>query len=70
LKRRLDFLNKFCYNGYTTTYGGKKMATESDTVTISKKRFDELTEAEDILDRLYAAGVDNWDGYEIALEDD
>lgn len=46
------------------------MATESDTVTISKKRFDELTEAEDILDRLYAAGVDNWDGYEIALEDD
>jgi len=46
------------------------MATETETVTISQERYKALVESEDLLDRLFAAGVDNWDGYEIALEDD
>lgn len=29
---------------------------------------DEEPTAEDILDALYAAGVDNWEGYDYAME--
>ena len=39
-----------------------------ETVTITKKRFNELLKSEKFLGALYAAGVDNWDGYEYALE--
>lgn len=37
------------------------------TVTISQEEYNELSEAKDILDSLYAAGVDNWEGYEEAI---
>lgn len=39
-------------------------------VTISQKRYKELLEAERFLSALEANGVDNWDGYHMAFEDD
>ena len=38
-----------------------------DTVTISKKEYDELRKDSEILQALYANGVDNWDGYSDAV---
>lgn len=40
-----------------------------DTIVISKDRYNELLEAEEKLNCLEAAGVDNWDGYDFAMED-
>lgn len=37
-------------------------------VTIPRSRYDELVEAEEKLDALRAAGVDNWEGYDYAME--
>lgn len=37
-------------------------------VEIDKKRLDSLYQAEKTLNALNAAGVDNWDGYSIAME--
>jgi hypothetical protein len=37
-------------------------------VTISKDEYDRLLDADQLLDALYAAGVDNWDGWDYALE--
>ena len=37
-------------------------------VEITEERYDELVRADNILGALYAAGVDNWEGFEIALE--
>jgi hypothetical protein len=45
------------------------MSNEKETVTISKKLYDTLQEDSEILDALRAGGVDNWDGYDFALED-
>lgn len=42
-----------------------------DTVTISKEAYDRLCECEEesrFLDALRAAGVDNWEGYDHAIE--
>jgi predicted HAD superfamily Cof-like phosphohydrolase len=39
------------------------------TVTIYESYYNELVEESCILHRLWAAGVDNWEGYEYALED-
>ena len=39
-------------------------------VTIPELRFLELEEAEAMLNKLYAAGVDNWDGYDDAVAED
>ncbi|EKO3632370.1 YqaJ viral recombinase family protein [Vibrio metschnikovii] len=38
------------------------------TITIAKSEYDELLRKSDLLDALYAAGVDNWDGYSEAME--
>ena len=40
-----------------------------ETVTIARSEYEELREASSILDRLYAAGVDNWEGYSEAFEE-
>ena len=37
-------------------------------ITIPRQRHNQLLEAERLLTALQAAGVDNWDGYEMALE--
>ena len=39
-----------------------------ELVTISKKEYDELCERDEWLTYLEAAGVDNWDGFEYAME--
>jgi hypothetical protein len=39
-----------------------------ETITITKKEYDELCHAESVLNALYAAGVDNWDGYDMAMD--
>ena len=39
-----------------------------DTVTIPIEEYEELQEDQNFLNALRAAGVDNWEGYEIALE--
>lgn len=41
---------------------------EKPTVEITKERYDELIKCEGILNALYAAGVDNWEGYDFAME--
>ena len=41
---------------------------DEDTVTIPREYFNELIAAANFLDELEAAGVDNWEGYEIAKE--
>jgi hypothetical protein len=41
---------------------------EKETITITVERYEELLEAEKILNALYAGGVDNWEWYEEALE--
>lgn len=40
----------------------------SDTVIIPRQDYEYLLEAATLLNALRAAGVDNWDGYDIALE--
>lgn len=42
---------------------------EPATVTISKDLYEELLSDSKLLQALEAAGVDNWDGYDIARED-
>jgi NADH/NAD ratio-sensing transcriptional regulator Rex len=47
------------------------MAIKGDTndlVTIPKTVFKRLIESEKFLEALQAAGVDNWEGYEYAVE--
>jgi hypothetical protein len=39
-----------------------------ETVTLPAERYHELIEAEAALAALEAAGVDNWDGYDYAME--
>jgi hypothetical protein len=39
-----------------------------ETITISRAEYESLKEDSNFLNALYAAGVDNWDGYDEALE--
>ena len=39
-----------------------------ETITISKKEYEDLLEDQKLLQALQGAGVDNWSGYEYALE--
>lgn len=43
-------------------------STDGDTVTISREAYDNMLEDLRFLSALEAAGVDNWDGYQIARE--
>lgn len=38
-------------------------------VTISKEQFDQLQEDSNFLECLQHAGVDNWEGYDLAAEE-
>lgn len=44
------------------------MSNTEELVTLSKSEYDSLVEDSDWLRCLEAAGVDNWDGYDYALE--
>lgn len=37
-----------------------------DKILVDREEYDKLLEDSEFLDRLYAAGVDNWEGYENA----
>jgi len=39
-----------------------------ENITISKKEYDSLVEDSRFLDHLRGAGVDNWEGYDFAME--
>ena len=39
-----------------------------EMVTISYEEYIRLQKAEDTLNALYGAGVDNWEGYDFAME--
>ena len=41
---------------------------EDGTVTLTADEYDELVEDQDFLDCLRGAGVDNWDGWDYAIE--
>lgn len=40
----------------------------AEMITITKDRFEELVAAEEWVDALEAAGVDNWEGYDFAID--
>ena len=44
--------------------------SDEKTVTISKEEYESLLEDRRFLEALRAAGVDNWEGYEYAFEDE
>jgi hypothetical protein len=39
-----------------------------ETITITKQEYDQLVEDQQFLHALQNAGVDNWEGYDYALE--
>lgn len=45
-----------------------KVAEAMDTVTITRKEYDQLVKDSEWLSYLEAAGVDNWEGYDYAIE--
>jgi len=44
------------------------MSDKEEMITITKKEYNELMEDSVLLSFLNAAGVDNWDGYEYAID--
>lgn len=48
--------------------GSNKMAKSQKMVTITEEEYDQLFEDSRFLEALRAAGVDNWNGYEVAQE--
>ena len=40
-----------------------------ETITITKKEYEELLDSEWMLNCLESAGVDNWNGYEYAIKE-
>lgn len=40
-----------------------------EMITISKKYFDDLVDDQNLLNALQNAGVDNWEGYDYAMEE-
>ncbi|WP_410746733.1 hypothetical protein, partial [Clostridium neonatale] len=46
----------------------KKEKVEEDSITISKEEYEQLLGKEKLLDCLEAAGVDNWGGWDDAME--
>jgi hypothetical protein len=51
-------------------YSVSNVQYEPKTITISMERYQELVEDAIALEKLYAAGVNNWEGYEFAFEED
>ena len=40
-----------------------------ETVTISKEEYEKLLDDSNFLNKLYAHGVDNWSGFDYAVDD-
>jgi hypothetical protein len=47
---------------------GPDVTVETEMITITKTEYDQLVRDSEILSALRSAGVDNWDGYDIAME--
>jgi hypothetical protein len=46
----------------------RQLETPTENITIARQRFNNLCDANEKLDALQAAGVDNWSGYSYAME--
>lgn len=46
-----------------------KDLVEADSVTISKAEYQQLLDDSNFLNKLYAHGVDNWSGFDDAVDD-
>lgn len=55
-----------CLNGVLDNYTPSKT---SETIVVSKSRFEDLLKSESKLSYLEAYGVDNWEGYDIAMSE-
>ena len=47
----------------------KEQNQESETITISKEKYDEMVNSVELLDALMNVGVENWKGWWVAHED-
>lgn len=47
---------------------GGNLSLETEIVTITRKEYEDLQYDSEILGALRAAGVDNWDGWDYAME--
>ena len=54
---------------YLNKIEGSEMMDDNETVTITKKRLDDLEESQRLLISLENAGVNNWDGYECVMDE-
>lgn len=45
------------------------MSDEEETITVPKSQYEELVDDSNFLTCLRGAGVDNWDGYDFAIEE-
>ena len=48
--------------------GSRWVNNMEETITISKKEYESLLEDQKLLQCLQGAGVDNWSGYDYAIE--
>lgn len=51
-----------------SAYSTQQTEDDQPIISLTKEEFDKLDSDSDFLRRLEAAGVDNWDGYEVARE--
>uniref|UniRef100_UPI003F58B1E2 lambda-exonuclease family protein n=1 Tax=Vibrio cholerae TaxID=666 RepID=UPI003F58B1E2 len=66
---RLDQARQVMQQAETAPVAYVERAERSDEmISLSVKEYNELLRKADLLDALYAAGVDNWDGYSEAME--
>lgn len=48
---------------------GAQMNDEDEMITIPKELYDDLIDDQQFLNCLQSAGVDNWEGYDYAVEE-
>ncbi|ENI4487204.1 homogentisate 1,2-dioxygenase [Vibrio fluvialis] len=66
---RLEQARQVLQQAETAPVASIERAERSDEmISLSVKEYNELLRKADLLDALYAAGVDNWDGYSEAME--
>jgi hypothetical protein len=69
-KRSLTLAKRAGHLFDTYVYTPEESPVETvETVTIPRAEYDRLRKDSDTLTRLQEAGVDNWEGYDIALRD-
>lgn len=56
------------YNAPVVLHKGDEMENDDNFVTITAREYEELQQAARFLSVLEAAGVDNWEGYDVASQ--